>query len=306
MSDVILLPYHQDERLDDAAIVLPADVDATLVDPALPVADSQWPRLVALYEELASAVAAGLGRGGLRAVVVGDCLASLGTLAGLQRAGHDPSIVWFDAHGDIHTIASSTSQYLGGMPLRMMIGGDPDRLTGPLGIRTLAEDRAVLVDARDLDPGEVEFLATSRVRRSSVDELTAADLPPGPVLIHIDLDVIDAAEVPGMRFPVGHGPSSDAVLAAVARLYATGRVVLLSLSCPWYRTDDEQLARQRTALIERFLAGRIGVVARLKVSHGADDVAVRRNRTDSVRISPFEASRGASRPSVSPARRIRG
>ncbi len=87
-----------------------------------------------------------------------------------------------------------------------------------------------------------------------MDELTAADLPPGPVLIHIDLDVIDAAEVPGMRFPVGHGPSSDAVLAAVARLYATGRVVLLSLSCPWYRTDDEQLARQRTALIERFLA----------------------------------------------------
>ena len=151
-------------------------------------------------------MAAGLRGGGLRAVVVGDCLASLGTLAGLQRAGHDPSIVWFDAHGDIHTIASSTSQYLGGMPLRMMIGGDPDRLTGPLGIRTLAEDRAVLVDARDLDPGEVEFLATSRVRRSSVDELTAADLPPGPVLVHIDLDVIDAAEVPGMRFPVGRRP----------------------------------------------------------------------------------------------------
>ena len=182
-----------------------------------------------------------------------------GRLAGLQRAGHDPSIVWFDAHGDIHTIASSTSQYLGGMPLRMIIGGDPDELTGPLGDRTLADDRAVLVDARDLDPGEVEFLATSRVRRSSVDELTADDLPPGPVLIHIDLDVIDAAEVPGMRFPVADGPSSDAVLAAVARLYATGRVVLLSLSCPWYRTDDEQLARQRTALIRPVLDGRLGL-----------------------------------------------
>jgi arginase len=254
MSDVILLPYHQDERLDDEAIVVPSGVEATLVDPPLPAADTQWPRLVALYEVLAEAVAVGVRGDRLRAVVVGDCLASLGTLAGLQRAGHDPSIVWFDAHGDIHTWASSTSKYLGGMPLRMMIGGDPDRLTGPLGIRALTEDRAVLVDARDLDPGEVDFLATSQVRRSSVEALSADDLPPGPVLVHIDLDVIDASEVPGMRFPVANGPSSDAVLAAVARLYASGRVVLLSLSCPWYRTDDAARARQRTALIDRFLA----------------------------------------------------
>ena len=254
MSDVILFPYHQDERLDDAAIVLPPGVEATLVDPPLPTADTQWPRLVALYEELAQALDRGVRQRGLRAVVVGDCLASLGILAGLQRAGHDPSIVWFDAHGDIHTWTSSTSKYLGGMPLRMMLGGDPDKLTGPLGIRTLPEERAVLVDARDLDPGEVEFLATSRVRRASVADLTADDLPPGPALVHIDLDVIDASEVPGMRFPVGDGPSSEAVLAAVVRLYASGRVVLLSLSCPWYRTDDVTLARQRTALIDRFLA----------------------------------------------------
>lgn len=253
MSDVILLPFHQDVRLDDAAIQLPAGVEATVVDPALLDGDSQWPRLGALYEVLADAVERGAHDGGLRAVVVGDCLASLGTLAGLQRAAHDPSIVWFDAHGDIHTFASSTSKYLGGMPLRMMLGGDPERLTGPLGIRTLTEDRAVLVDARDLDPGEVDFLDTSRVRRSSVVDLTAEDLPLGPALIHVDLDVIDAAEVPGMRFPVGNGPSSDAVVAAIERLYASGRVALLSLSCPWYPTDDAELAAARTAVIDRFL-----------------------------------------------------
>jgi arginase len=253
MRELILLPYHQDERLDDAAIQLPAGVAATLVDPSLPAAETQWPRLVALYEELARAVERASRDGGLRAVVVGDCLASLGVLAGLQRAGHDPSIVWFDAHGDIHTYASSTSKYLGGMPLRMMLGGDPDRLTGPLGIRTLAEDRAVLVDARDLDPGEVAFLATSGVRRSSVEDLAADDLPPGPALVHVDLDVIDATEVPGMRFPVANGPSSDLVIAAVRRLDAAGRVVLLSLSCPWYRTDDSVLAAARSELVDRFL-----------------------------------------------------
>ena len=60
--------------------------------------------------------------------VTGDCLATLGTLVGLQRAGLDPSLVWFDAHGDVHTLKSSTSGYLGGMALRMAMGGDFTRL----------------------------------------------------------------------------------------------------------------------------------------------------------------------------------
>src|SRR4029078_8083899 len=122
MSHLILLRFHLDERLDDAAIQLPSGGEATLGEPAVADEEAQWRRLVALYGALAEAVERGVRGGRLLAVVVGDCLASLGTLAGLQRAGHDPSIVWFDAHGDIHTFASSTSKYLGGMPLRMMLG----------------------------------------------------------------------------------------------------------------------------------------------------------------------------------------
>jgi hypothetical protein len=44
-------------------------------------------------------------------------------IAGLQRAGRDPRLVWLDAHGDFNTEASSPSGYLGGLPLALAVGG---------------------------------------------------------------------------------------------------------------------------------------------------------------------------------------
>jgi arginase len=54
---------------------------------------------------MADAVAADVKAGGRPTVVTGDCLAILGTLAGLQRAGVHAAIVWFDTHGDVHTLS---------------------------------------------------------------------------------------------------------------------------------------------------------------------------------------------------------
>jgi hypothetical protein len=96
MPSVILLPYHQDERLVDRSIGLPGGIAPAMVDPRLPDAD-QWTRLVALYDALATRVADDASSGVLTRVVTGDCLATLGALVGLQRAGLDPALVWFDA-----------------------------------------------------------------------------------------------------------------------------------------------------------------------------------------------------------------
>lgn len=249
----ILLPYHQDERLDDRSIVLPDRLAATVVDPGLDGAD-QWQRLAVLYETLAAPVQASVRAGGPTTVVAGDCVAVVGTLAGMQRAGVDPTVVWFDAHGDVHTLASSESGYLGGMALRWVLGGDADRLGASLGLRPVAEDRTVLVDARDLDAGEVDYLASSAVRQVTVEGLAAADVPDGPVLLHVDLDVVDAAELPGLRFPAPDGPTSDAVLEALRRLLDSGRVSVLEVSCPWLETTDDEQARRRAELVAAVLA----------------------------------------------------
>lgn len=251
MPPVVYFPFHQDERL--GADTIPVDAfHTTVVAPALPEGD-QWQRLLVLYDAMAEAVTASVREDGLTTVVTGDCLALLGTLAGAQRAGQDPSLVWFDAHGDVHTLASSASGYLGGLSLRMALGGDADRLGDPLGLRPVPEDRAFLVGARDLDPPEAAFLEASRVHRSTVEDLRPDHLPDGPVIVHLDADVIDESEVPGLRFPVPHGPSRATVAAAVHRLLDSGRVGVLDIACPWYAPADPAETRSRADLLTDLL-----------------------------------------------------
>ncbi|WP_238006791.1 arginase family protein [Dactylosporangium sp. AC04546] len=241
----ILVPYHQDERLADGSIPVSADIT---VHPEFPDGD-RWQRLSGLFESVAAAVAPEVAPGRVPVVFSGDCLVAGATVAGVQRAGGDPAVVWFDAHGDVHTLESSTSGYLGGMALRLLNGAHPDLYADRFGLRPVPPGRSVLVDARDLDPAEAEYLASSPTRRIPVASVTADTVPPGPLVVHVDVDVIDAAELPGLRFPVAGGPSTSEVLAACDRLLATGRVVALDIACPWWPTTDTQ---DRARLLARF------------------------------------------------------
>jgi len=90
---VIGVPYHLDEYLADLDFPLRP---ATTVTAALPAGDA-WERLAVLYDAVSGAVAADVRRGARPVVLTGDCATSLGIVAGLQAAGADPGIVWFDA-----------------------------------------------------------------------------------------------------------------------------------------------------------------------------------------------------------------
>ena len=164
----------------------------------------------------------------------GDCNTSAGVMAGLQRAGVDPAIVWFDAHGDVQTLETTTSGYLGGLALRLLIGYRPELIAARLGLRPVPEQRIVLAGARDLDPPEVTYLAGAAIRRREVAALTAADLPAGPLYVHVDMDVIDGAGLPGLRYPAPGGPDAAQLAATLRMLLATGQVAALGLSCSWY------------------------------------------------------------------------
>ncbi|HEY0999154.1 MAG TPA: arginase family protein, partial [Streptosporangiaceae bacterium] len=152
---VIAVPYHLDEYLPD--LDLPCQPDE-VVTARFPPGDP-WERLAVLYEEVARAVAADAGFGGCPVVMSGDCNTSAGIMAGLQRAGADPAIVWFDAHGDVQTLETTTSGYLGGLALRLLTAYRPELIAARLGLRPVPEDRIVLAGARDLDPPEVTYLA---------------------------------------------------------------------------------------------------------------------------------------------------
>jgi arginase len=227
---IIAVPYHLDEYLPGLDIPLRA---GQVVAADLPPGDV-WDRLAILYGAVAAAVADTAGNGQRPVVVSGDCTTALGTVAGLQRAGLSPGIVWLDAHGDVQTLETTASGYLGGLPLRLLAGYRPELIAARLGPRLVPEQQVLLVGARDLDPPELTYLETARIRRREVADLHTADLPDGPLYLHVDLDVIDPAEVPGLRFPAPGGPGPAQVASALRSLLATGRVAAAGIACTWY------------------------------------------------------------------------
>jgi arginase len=227
---VLKVPYHLDEYLPDLDLPLGAGRSVTA---DLPSGDV-WARLGTLYRVVASAVAREAGHGGVPVVVSGDCTTALGTVAGLQRAGIDAGIVWFDAHGDVQTLETTASGYVGGLPLRLLVGYRPELIAAAVGLRPVPERRVTLVGARDLDPPEVTYLAVARIGRSEVADLDASAVPDGPLYVHLDLDVIDPTSVPGLRYPAPGGPAAEDVTAALGMLLASGRVAAVGIACTWH------------------------------------------------------------------------
>ena len=225
---VILVPFHLDEPLPAFAPPVAPD---QLVTPGLP-AGTPWERMAAIYGEVARSVEGVVRAGRVPVVQSGDCTPSLGVVAGVERAGGAPARVWVDAHGDVQTPEASASGYLGGMPLRQLVGGAHRTVPDRLGLRAVAERDVLLVDARDLDPPERDYLDGSAIRRTSMDEVGAA-VPGGPLHLHVDMDVIDPRDVDGLLFPVPGGPRLPEVVGAVRGVLATGRVVSVTLGCTW-------------------------------------------------------------------------
>jgi arginase len=229
VDTVIGVPYHLDEYLPDLDVPLLAGHTVT----AEFNSDDVWDRLAVLYGAVADAVAGAASRGERPVVVSGDCTTALGTVAGLQRADSVAGIVWFDAHGDVQTLETTASGYIGGLPLRMLVGYRPELVAARLGLRPVPEQQVLLVGARDLDPPEVSYLERAQMRRAEVGGLDRAALPDGPLYLHIDLDVIDSAQLPGLRYPAPGGPGPEPVADALRWLLGTGLVVAVGLACTW-------------------------------------------------------------------------
>ena len=127
---------------------------------------------------------------------------------------------------------TSPSGYLPGMALAMLVGRGPQELIDNLGMRVVDENDVVLVDARDLDPGEADAVAGSQVIHTDVASVTAAagELPEAPIYVHVDVDVVDPGDMPGMAFPAPDGPRLGAIAEALTALAETGSLCAVSFS----------------------------------------------------------------------------
>jgi arginase len=211
-------------------------------------ASRQLDRMAVVHRCLAALVAEAIREGRRPVSVAGDCCAAIGVLAGLQRAGLDPVLVWLDAHGDFNTPETTRSGFIGGMPLAMIVGrGDPS-LMRAAGARPLLETDVILADARHLDPEEEVSLRGSRVHHARDLGAIPDLLPPGrPLYVHLDPDILDPVEAPAMRFPAPGGPPLTAVCDLARHLAAGGRVAAASLTA-WELDDDPDRRTERACL----------------------------------------------------------
>ena len=226
-----------------------------LLTPTLPDA-SPTERMGALCRALADEVAAVRTEGNLPVVIAGDCTASIGVLAGLQRQSPDFTLVWYDAHGDFNTHETTPSGFIGGMPLAMLCGRGEQTIVEAAGASIHPESDIILTDGRDLDPGETEAVAGSALTHlPNVADLSAQILPDKPLYVHFDCDVLRLSDLSAVSYPAEGGPTLDTVEASLAHLAATGRVAAVSVSMWNPEMDPDGEAETLVLdLIDRFVS----------------------------------------------------
>jgi arginase len=177
-------------------------------------------------------------------VLEGDCTHAVGAIGGLSQAKGSPGVVWFDAHGDLNTMETTTSGYLGGMPYAVALGWDLEDWRLAAGLeQPLRPEAAALIGASDLDPAEVEALQRYPILRiDAVDmmqpgiaERVQAALGPraGEAkawYLHVDLDVAGPEEVPGGLTPAPHWPPRQHIIEAARAAAQTISVKVASIA----------------------------------------------------------------------------
>ena len=197
-------------------------------------------------------------------IVGGDCLVALGALSGLL----DPlntAVAWLDAHGDFNTPETTISGYLGGMALACAVGRGLSELREQCKLATPVPERNVaLIGVRDLDAAEEQLLLESSVALVRGPELerdpAALDralhglsrLP--QLYLHVDIDVLDPTEAPGVDYPVSGGLRLDELTRIVRRTVGLGNIAALAITAVNPEHDiDERTVVAALAVIEAAL-----------------------------------------------------
>jgi arginase/N-omega-hydroxy-L-arginine amidinohydrolase len=200
-------------------------------------------------DELATAVNEEATAGFAPLCVLPTDASSIAVHAAALRDLSDVSLLWFDAHADFNTPASTSSGFLGGMALAGSCG------LWNTGIApAITPDQVVILGARAIDPAEQKLLDQHRVAIAGPKEartvLSRANLGQS-VFVHLDLDCLEPGLVPTQfREPDGF---DEAELIALLELVAeTQKIAGVSLS-EFFETGDLAETQRGSAVAERIL-----------------------------------------------------
>ena len=191
--------------------------------------------IVRACEELATVVAEIAKAGNIPVVLGGDHSIAMGTIAGLDRAGHRAGVIYVDAHGDINTPETSPSGNVHGMPFAVSLGLAEEPF--PRALRATTDGaNGVLLAIRDIDAGE-----KPNIRKAGVTAITMADIDrlgmsdamkksiavagkAGGIHLSLDMDALDPNEAPGVGTPSRGGLTYREAQLAMEMLAASGKL----------------------------------------------------------------------------------
>lgn len=177
--------------------------------------------VVEANEKLANVVSDIMTAGRFPLVLGGDHSIALGTIAGVAKHVQNLGVIWFDAHGDLNTGATSPSGNIHGMPLAASLGYGHERLTNIGGYTPKVKaENVVIIGARDLDQGERELIKRIGMKvftMHEIDKLGMARVMDEAIAhvskntdgvhLSLDLDGLDPHDAPGVGTPVIGGIS---------------------------------------------------------------------------------------------------
>lgn len=242
-DNIIISPYYLDEHFPELEALPYASPH---LNREISTRGDLQSRVTSLYPAITDFVHQSLLQSRRPVSISGDCCSTIAVMAGIQRAHMDVTFIWIDAHGDYNTPETSPSGFLGGMPLAMITGLGDLSMCRAAGLKPVADEKVILTDARDLDPGERELVKKSNMLHiDNLMTLTAMELPDGPLYVHFDTDIINCEDAPAFNYPVPGGPSAAQVTTVMKHLGATGQVVAASLSSWTPRLDTDGKTREK-------------------------------------------------------------
>jgi arginase len=219
-----------------------------------------------IWERLAEAVRSAASNGAMPVVLTGSCYAAVGVVAGLAPEAR--AVCWFDAHADCNTPDTTTTGFLDGMAVSLMIGRCWRRLTEAVsGFRPVEEEGVVLIGVRDVDPPERKSMEEMRVLAFAPgkdsrlgDALSLLGKDRRGAYLHVDLDVLDPSVgiVNHLSTAAGPGLSLETLLQHIRTVGAAIpiRAVTLSAYAPEYDREGKVPAAAFAVLREALAAVR--------------------------------------------------
>ncbi len=192
-----------------------------------------------------AAVQAELAAGRLPLLMGGDHCLAIGSISAAAQhcrtQGRRLRVLWFDAHADANTPATSPSGNLHGMPVACLLGEGPPGLVALAGSTALQPGELALLGVRSVDAAERRFVHARGIEvydmrhidevgmRCAMEQALTGVGTDTHLHVSLDMDCLDPAVAPGVGTPVRGGPTYREMQLCMEMLADCGQLGSLDL-----------------------------------------------------------------------------